>query len=51
VTEVVIVRLATRGYYRIVVRAASISSYSVSKCGAGFVYMWLNYKCDSRGNS
>jgi hypothetical protein len=51
VTEVVIVRLATRGHYRIVVRAASISSYSVSKYGTSFIYIWLNCKCDSRGNS
>jgi hypothetical protein len=49
--EAVIVRLATRGHYKIVVRVASIFSYSASKCGTGFVCIWLNYKRGSRGNS
>jgi hypothetical protein len=51
VTEVVIVRLVTRGHYKIVIRVASISSYLASKCGAGFVCIWLNCKHGSRGNS
>ena len=49
-TEVVIVRSVTRGLYRTVAKVASVSGYSASKCGAGFVHMWLDYKRDSRGN-
>ena len=44
-------RLVTRGLCRIVMKAASVSGYSASKCSAGFVHMWLNYKRGSRGNS
>jgi hypothetical protein len=40
----------TRGLYRTVTKVASVSGYSASKCGAGFVHMWLDYKRDSRGN-
>ena len=32
-------------------KAASVSGYSASKCSAGFVRMWLNYKRGSRDNS
>ena len=49
-TEAVIVRSVTRGLCRTVTKAASVSGYSVSKCGAGFVYMWLDCKCVSKGN-
>ena len=44
------VRSVTRGLCRTVTKAASVSGYSVSKCGAGFVHMWLDYKCGSSGN-
>jgi hypothetical protein len=50
-TEVVIVRLVTRGLCRTVVKVASVSDYSVSKCSTGFVRMWLDCKCGSRSNS
>jgi hypothetical protein len=50
VTEAVIVRSVTRGLCRTVLKAASVSGYLVSKCGAGFVCMWLDCKRGSRGN-
>jgi hypothetical protein len=50
VTEVVIVRSVTRGLCRTVVKAASMSGHSVSKCSTGFVHVWLNCKHGSRGN-
>ena len=43
-------RSVTRGLCRTVMKVASVSGYSVSKCSAGFVRMWLNCKCGSRGN-
>ena len=43
-------RSVTRDLCRTVVKTASVSSYSASKCGAGFVRMWLDCKCGSRGN-
>ena len=39
VVGVIIVRLVTRGLYRTVAKVASVSGYSVSKCGASFVCM------------
>jgi hypothetical protein len=42
------VRSVTKGLCRIVAKAASVSGYSVSKCGAGFVRMWLDCKHSSR---
>jgi hypothetical protein len=51
VTEAVIVRSVTRGLCRTVAKMASMSGYSASKCGTGFVYMWLDCKRGSRGNS
>ena len=48
--EAVIVRSVTRGLCRTVAKAASVSGYSASKCGASFVCMWLDLKCGSRGN-
>jgi hypothetical protein len=39
VTEVVIVRLVTRGLYRTVVKTASVSGYLASKYSIGFVHM------------
>ena len=50
-TEAVIVRSVTRSLCRTVTKAASVSGYSASKCGAGFVHMWLDCKRGSRGNS
>ena len=50
-TEVVIVRSVTRGLCRTVAKVVFVSGYSASKCGAGFVCMWLDYKHGSRGNS
>ena len=38
-TEVVIMRSVTRGLCRTVVKAASVSGHSASKCSAGFVRM------------
>ena len=49
-TEAVIVRSVTKGLCKIVIKAASISGYSTSKYSTGFVCMWLNCKCGSRGN-
>ena len=49
-TEAVIVRSVTRGLCRTIAKAASVSGYSVSKCDAGFICMWLDYKRGSRGN-
>ena len=43
-------RLVTRGLCKTVAKVASVSGYSASKCGAGFVYMWLDCKCGSKGN-
>ena len=43
VVGVVTVRVVTA-------KAASVSGYSASKCGAGFVHMWLDCKHGSRGN-
>ena len=43
-------RSVTRGLCRTVAKTASVSSYLASKCGAGFVCMWLDCKCDSKGN-
>ena len=43
-------RPVTRGLYRTVVKAASVSGYLASKCSAGFVCVWLNYKHGNRGN-
>ena len=43
-------RSVIRGLCRIVMKMASMSGYSASKCGAGFVRMWLNCKRGSRGN-
>ena len=45
-----IVRSVTRGLCRTVAKAASVSGYSASKCGASFVHMWLDCKRGSRGN-
>jgi hypothetical protein len=39
VTEAVIVRSVTKGLCGTVTKAASVSGYSASKCGAGFVCM------------
>ena len=50
-TEAVIVRSVTRGLCRTVTKIASVSGYSASKCGTGFVHMWLDCKRGSRGNS
>jgi hypothetical protein len=44
------VRLVTRGLCRTVMKVASVFEYLVSKCGAGFVHMWLNCKRGSRSN-
>jgi hypothetical protein len=49
-TEVIIVRSVTRGFCRTVIKATSVSGYSASKYGAGFIWVWLNCKCGSRGN-
>ena len=44
------VRSVTRGLCRTVAEAASVSGYSASKCGTGFIRMWLDCKRGSRGN-
>jgi hypothetical protein len=44
------VRSVSRGLCRTVAKAASVSGYSASKCGAGFVHMWLDCKRGSKGN-
>ena len=38
-TEAVIVRSVTRGLCKTVAKVASVSGYSASKCGTGFVCM------------